>query len=237
MMAAPPVAKKTLNLLHQADSMTESVKTTRLFAWIPRTIFGIVLVTIFALPRLPFFNPPHLFTPVDKTFIHWYIGISATLGYLAFFGLVMWGNWNVANAGLGILAGIFSFMIATVCGGMAYLSGVQFYSYYNLLHLPHERREMLYSVPKISVQGRGGYQAWVSPYGLRTWGLPLSASDYRAYRAGTLTPPDLCYRVIELRHSSMIGIVEPPDLHTPDALTRCRDIDVRRVDRNTPGLL
>jgi len=194
-------------------------------------IFGerFILVTIFALPRLPFFNPPHLFTPVDKTFIHWYIGISATLEYLAFFGLVMWGNWN--------LAGIFGFMIATVCGGMAYLSGVQFYSYYNLVYLPHERREMLYLVPKISMQGRGGYQAWVSPYGLRTWGLPLSASDYRAYRAGTLTLPDLCYRVTELRHGRMIGIVEPPDLHTPDALTRCRDIDVRRVDRNTPVLL
>jgi hypothetical protein len=173
------------------------------------------------------------FTPVDKTFIHWYIGISATLGYLAFFGLVMWGNRNVANAGLGIMAGIYGFLIATLRGGMAYLSGIQFYSYYNLVHLPHERREMLYDVPKIPAQGRGAYHAWVSPYGPRTWGLPLSASDYRAYRAGILFPPDLCYRVIELRHGSVIGIVEPPEVRTPDALIRCRDTDVRRVDDTT----
>ena len=200
---------------------------------VPRAIFGLILVTIFALPALPF-DPPHLFTPVDKTFIHWYVGVSAALGYVAFFGFFMWGNWKVAYAGVGILCGILGFMIAALCGTMAFFSGDRFYGYYELDHLPHERRDMLYAVPSISMRGRGGYQAWVTPYGLRTWGLPLSKVDYLAFRAGTLKPPGLCYRVTELRHGNIIGIVEPSNRNTPDALVRCHDTDWRRVDENTP---
>ena len=214
--------------------MTEPVKTSLASIGVPRAIFGVVLVIIFLLPRLPFFNPPHLLTPIDQTFLHWYVSISAVLGYFAFFGFFMWGNWNVANAGLGIIVGIFAFMIAALCGGMAYFSGMQFYSYYELILLPHRQHSMFYAVPSISVRGRGGYRAWVNPYGATTWGLPLSKADYDAFRAGTLTPPGLCYRVTELRHGRTIGIIEPSEWSTPDALVRCRTYDLRRVNDNKP---
>ncbi len=200
----------------------------------PRAIFALTLVAIIALPSLPFFDPPHLFSPVDKAFLHWYVGIAATLGYLAFFGFFMWGNWSVANAGLGIIIGILSGLIAGVCGMMAAVSAGGIYGYYQLVHLPHETRDRLYAVSSISTRGRGGYHAVVSPYGFRAWGLPLSTADYRGVRAGTLTPPNLCYRVTELRRGAIVGIVEPSEWSTPDALVRCRDADPRRVDGDTP---
>jgi hypothetical protein len=204
------------------------------FIGVPRAIFGLTIIAMFALPQLPFFDPPHLFTPVDKSFSHWYVGISATLSYFSFFGFFMWGNWKVAYAGLGIIVGIFGFGIAAICGMMASFSGERFYSYYELVYLPHETRNMLYAVPSISIRGRGGYHAWVSPYGLRTWGLPLSTGDYHAYYAGTLTPPNLCYRVRELRRAGAVGIVEPSGWNTPDALVHCNSADPRWVGENTP---
>lgn len=214
--------------------MAESLRDTLKFIGVPRAIFGLIIVAMFVLPQLPFFDPPHLFTPVNKTFLHWYIGISSVLAYLSFFGFFMWGNWKVAYAGLGILVGIFGFGIAALCGMMASFSGEQFYSYYELVYLPHETRFMLYAVPSISIGGRGGYHALVGPYGLRTWGLPLSTADYQAYYAGTLTPPNLCYRVTELRRGEVVGIVEPSRWNTPDALVRCREADHQWVGENTP---
>ena len=205
--------------------MTETNATAPVSIGAPRMICGLILVTIFVLPRLPFFDPPHLFTPVDKTFLHWYIGVSATLGYIAFFGFFMWGSGKGSRAELGIIIGIFGWMIAALCGVMAYFSGEQLYGTYELVHLPHEQRVVLYAVPSISMRGRGGYHARVSPYGLPTWGLPLSVADSRAYRAGILTPPGLCYRVTELRRGGIIGIVEPSQWNTPNALVRCRNVD------------
>ena len=138
----------------------------------------------------------------------------------------MWGSGKVAPVrSVGIITGVFGCMIAALCGVMAYFSGEQLYGAYELVHLPHEQRDVLYAVPSISMRGRGGYHAWVSPYGLRTWGLPLSAADYRAYHAGILTPPGLCYRVTELRRGGIIGIVEPSRWNTPNALVRCRNVD------------
>ena len=205
--------------------MTETKATAPVSIGAPRVICGLILIAMFLLPRLPFFDPPHLFTPVDKAFLHWYIGVSATLGYIAFVGFFMWGSVTGARAELGIITGIFGFMIAALCGVMAYFSGEQLYGAYELVHLPHEQRVVLYEVLSISTRGRGGDHAWVSPYGLRTWGLPLSVADYRAYHAGILTPPGLCYRVTELRRGGIIGIVEPSRWNTPDALVRCRDAE------------
>lgn len=220
--------------LFRAIPVGDSLKGTLKLIGLPRTICWLTIVTMFALPRLPLFDALHLFTPADQTFMHWYIGISAVLSYCAFFGFFMWGNFKVAYAGLGIIIGILAFGIAAICGLMASFSGEQFYSYYELVYLPHETRNMLYAVPSISIGGRGGYHALVSPYGLRTWGLPLSKADYRAYHAGTLIPPNLCYRVTELRRGGVIGIIEPSRWNTPDALVHCHSANPRWVGENTP---
>jgi len=195
----------------------------------PRVVCAIILLAIFALPRLPFYPATHLFTPIDKNFLNWYVGGSAVVGYFAYMGFFTWGNWNIEHAGLSMAIGIFGLLLAPLCGMMAYFTAEQFYGYYELEYLPHQQRERLYAVTSISSRGRGGDHAWVMPYGMRTWGLPLSIHDYRAHRAGELMPPFVCYRVTELRNGRVIGIVEPPRWHTPDALVPCRGNDPRRV--------
>lgn len=204
------------------------------FVVFPRLIFGLILILLCFLPSLPFLHPPHLFTPVDGTFLRWYVCISAALGFVAFFGLFMWGNWKLANSGLSIVVGILGFLVAAVLGIMAGFSAPGLYGYYELVVLPHQQRQMLYAVPSIRTGGRGGDFAWVRPYGLPAYSLPLSRADDRAYLAGDLRMPGLCYRVTELSRGDAIGIVNPSLWDTPDALVRCRGTDPRRIDAHTP---
>lgn len=50
--------------------MTGTARTAPVSTRTPRVIVGLILIAASLLPRLPFFDPPHLFSPIDRTFLH-----------------------------------------------------------------------------------------------------------------------------------------------------------------------